>query len=335
VSGPGSDQPLPGPGPVDPAGAAAVLRAARDVLVVGHVRPDADAAGSAIALATALHRAGVPATVSFGGPDPVSASLAVLDPDGLVVPSTSAPAAPDLLVTCDVSSAHRLGDLAGRLDTARESLAVDHHASFTPFATRHLVDPAAPATVLLVRAVLGELGTELDPVLARALFAGLYTDTGGFRWGGSEALRLGAELVDAGAEPRGLMRELTGTRPFGWLAAQAAVLAGARREPAAAGGAGLVWAAVDVDTATRFRDQTLTVVGQLLATAGDGVAALLTESEPDMWSVSLRGTGSPDLSRVATALGGGGHPAAAGFERGGTRDELLTLLRAELASATG
>ncbi|OLL76712.1 hypothetical protein Ae168Ps1_5130 [Pseudonocardia sp. Ae168_Ps1] len=328
-----SAPPLPGPGPVDPAGAAALLRQARgEVLVVGHVRPDADAAGSAIALATALRRSGVPAVVSFGGPEPVPEALLALDPGGVVVASQDAPAAPDLLVCCDISSAARLGDLAGRLGTARSSLAIDHHASFVPFATHHLVDPGAPATVLLVREVLAELGTTLDPVLARALFAGLYTDTGGFRWGGSDALRLGAELVDAGAEPRELMREITGTRPFAWLAAQATVLAGARREPAGAGGEPLVWAVVDAATATRFRDQTVTLVGQLLATADDGVAALLTEVAPGSWSVSLRGTGRPDLSRVATALGGGGHAAAAGFERDGTRDGLLDLLRAELAA---
>lgn len=322
---------LPGPGPVDPAGAAALLRAARDVLVVGHVRPDADAAGSAIALATAVRRSGTDAVVSFGGPDPVPEPLGVLDPDGVVVPSPEAPAAPDLLVCCDISSAARLGDLADRPGTARLSLAIDHHASFVPFVRHHLVDPEAPATVLLVRQVLAELGTELDPVLARALFAGLHTDTGGFRWGGSDALRLGAELVDAGAEPRALMRALSGTRPFAWLAAQATVLAGARREPTGAGGAPLVWAAVDAATADRFRDQTVTLVGQLLATAGDGVAALLTEVGPGSWSVSLRGSGTPDLARVATALGGGGHPGAAGFERAGTAEQLLELLRAELA----
>lgn len=323
--------PLPGPGPVDPAGAAALLRQARDVLVVGHVRPDADAAGSAIALATALRRAGTEATVAFGGPDPVPGTVGVLDRDGIVVPAAEAPAAPDLLVCCDISAAPRLGDLAGRLDRAGASLAIDHHASFTGFATHHLVDPGAPATVLLVRGVLDELGARLDPVLARLLFAGLYTDTGGFRWGGADALRLGAELVDAGAEPRTLLRELSGTRPFAWLAAQADVLAGARSEPAAAGGAGLVWAAVDAATTARFRDETVTLVGQLLATAGDGVAALLTETDPGAWSVSLRGTGTPDLSRVATTLGGGGHPAAAGFERPGTRDEILAALRAALS----
>lgn len=325
----------PAPGAVDPRGAAELLLGARDVLVAGHVRPDADAFGSAVALATAVCRAGGRAVVSFGGPEPVPEPLRTLDPDGLVVPSAEAPAAPDLLVACDTSSPGRLGDLAGRLDTARATLVIDHHASFTGFGSHHLVDPAAPATVVLVRAVLAELGTGLDPVLARALFAGLYTDTGGFRWGGADALRTGAELIEAGAEPRALMREISGTRPFAWLAAQATVLAGARREPEAAGGAGLVWAAVDTATATRFRDQVDTLVGALLATAGDGVAAVLTEVGPGQWSVSLRGTGEPDLSRVATSLGGGGHPAAAGFERSGTRDELLRRLGDALDGNTG
>ncbi|MEJ8279117.1 DHH family phosphoesterase [Pseudonocardia spirodelae] len=331
MTGP-ADPTVPGPGPVDPAGAAAVLRRARDVLVVGHVRPDADAAGSALALATALHRAGTPVTVSFGGPDPVpDGLLGTLDPDGLVVPSAEAPRTPDLLVCCDISSAPRLGDLEPVLRGAGSSLAVDHHASFTGFADRYLVDPGAPATVTLVRAVLAELGTPLDAVLARALFAGLYTDTGGFRRGGAGALRLGAALVDAGVDPGPLLRGIGGQVPFAWLAAQATVLAGARREPGAAGGADLVWAAVDVATATRFRDRTVTLLGPLQAAAGDGVAALLTETAPGAWSVSLRGNGSPDLSRVATALGGGGHTGAAGFERPGTLDGLLGLLRGELA----
>ncbi|MFP5023029.1 DHH family phosphoesterase [Pseudonocardia phyllosphaerae] len=326
----------PAAGPVDPAGAAAVLRAASSVLLVGHLRPDADAAGSTLALAVALRRIGTDVVVSFGGPDPVPGLVAALDEHGLVVDSADAPEAPELLVCCDISSEQRLGDLAGRVSAAGDSLVIDHHASFTGFGNHHLVDPQEPATVTLVRAVIAELGVELDAELARPLFAGLYTDTGGFRWGGPGALRLGAELVEAGADPRTLMDAVFGTRPFAWLAAEATVLGGARRDPDAAGGAGLVWAVVDPATASRFRDQTVTLVGQLRATAGDGVAALLTETEPGQWSVSMRGTGTPDLSRVATALGGGGHAAAAGFERSaGGAEEILGPLRAELAAAAG
>ncbi|MBW0106004.1 bifunctional oligoribonuclease/PAP phosphatase NrnA [Pseudonocardia sp. KRD291] len=323
--------PVP-PGPVDAAGAAELLRGASGVLVLGHVRPDADAMGSAVALATAVRRAGVPAVVSFGGPDPVPAPLRMLDPGGLVVEPDEVPARPDVLVCCDTSSPGRLGTLAPLLDRARATLVVDHHASFTGFGTHHLVDPHAPATVTLVRAVVAALGVPLDATLARALFAGLYTDTGGFRLGGADALRLAAELVDAGAEPGTLLRGLSGTSSFAWLAALATILAGARREPDAVGGLGLVWATVDAATVERFRSEVPSAVGHLRATAGDGVAALVSEISPGEWSTSMRGTGVPDLSAVAARLGGGGHPGAAGVERPGPVEDVLDALRGELAA---
>ena len=145
--------------------------------------------------------------------------LRTLDREGLVVEPGEVPGRPDVLVCCDTSSPERLGSLIGMLDEARAVLVLDHHASFTGFGSHHLVDPAAPATAALVRDVVGELGVPLDRVMARALFAGLYTDTGGFRYGGADSLRLGAELVDAGVEPKELLRGLSGEWPFGWLAA--------------------------------------------------------------------------------------------------------------------
>ena len=324
----------PVPGSVDPSGAAALLRGASDVLVLGHVGPDPDTLGSAVAIAAAMRRRGIPAVAAFGDPGPVAERLRTLDPEGIVVHPADAPEAPDLLVCCDASERRRLGMLADRLDTAGASLVIDHHASFVPFGTHQLVDPSAPATVTLVREILAELGEPLDAVQATALYAGLYTDTGGFRAGGSGPLRLAAELVDAGADPPTVLRGLGGDRPFAWLAAQATILAGARRDPTAAAGAGLVWAQVDSATACRFRDQVFTVMGQLAATAGDGVAAVMTEMPDGTWSVSLRGPGRPDLSAVARRLGGGGHRGAAGAELPGTADGVLDALREALEAET-
>lgn len=319
---------------MDPRGAAALLGGASDVLVLGHIGPDPDTLGSAVAIAAAVRRLGVPAVAAFGDPGPIPDRMRVLDPDGIVVHPADAPRTPDLLVCCDASERRRLGLLADRLDTAGASLVIDHHASFVPFGTHQLVDPTAPANALLVRQVLAELGQPLDRVQASALFAGLYTDTGGLRAGGAEVLRIAAEMVEAGADPPSLLRELNGQRPFAWLAAQATILAGARREPDAAAGAGLVWARVDAATAYRFRDQVPAVIAQLAATAGKGVAALATERPDGTWSVSLRGTGRPDLSAVARRLGGGGHRGAAGAELPGTADGVLDALRDALAAET-
>ena len=314
----------PEPGSVEPRGAAALLRAASDVLVLGHVGPDPDTVGSAVAIAAAVRRRGIPAVAAFG--DPLPERLRPLDPDGIVVDPADAPRAPDLVVCCDASERRRLGPPGDRLDTAGASLVIDHHASFVPFGTHHLVDATAPATVTLVRAVLAELGEPLDRMQASALFAGLYTDTGGLRAGGAATLRLAAELVDSGADPPSLLRSLNGDRPFAWLAAQATILAGARREPDAVAGEGLVWARVDAATAGRFPGEVGTVIGQLAATAGNGVAALVTERPDGTWSMSLRGPGRPDLSAVAARLGGGGHRGAAGVELAGTADGVVDAL---------
>ena len=51
---------------------------------------------------------------------------------------------------------------------------------------------------------------------------------------------------------------------------------------------------------------------------------------PGEWAVSLRSKGAVDVSRVAVALGGGGHRLAAGFTGRGTVDEVVDPIRAEL-----
>ncbi|MEV6971802.1 bifunctional oligoribonuclease/PAP phosphatase NrnA, partial [Hamadaea sp. NPDC051192] len=48
---------------------------------------------------------------------------------------------------------------------------------------------------------------------------------------------------------------------------------------------------------------------------------------PAEWSVSMRTRGATDVSRVAVALGGGGHRAAAGFTGHGTPEEIMGRIR--------
>ena len=60
------------------AAAAALLAAAEDVTLLAHVRPDADALGSALALGTALYKRGIRVQVSFGAPDHVPETLRLI-----------------------------------------------------------------------------------------------------------------------------------------------------------------------------------------------------------------------------------------------------------------
>jgi bifunctional oligoribonuclease and PAP phosphatase NrnA len=315
------------------AAAARLLERARDVTLLAHVNPDADALGSALALGIALHRRGVTVRVAFASPERIPETIAPLDVLDLVVAPGEVPAAPEVLVSCDAAEPARLGALADRLGAAGATVMLDHHSSNPGFGDVQVLDPAAEATVVLAHRVLVALGAPLDPDVARCLYAGLVTDTRGFRTAGASAHLLAADLVTAGVDAEALVRPLMDAHPFAWFATLGRVLQGAVLESDGAGGLGLVHACVPLEVATRFRVEEVDSVVDVLRGAQEAeVAAVLKQAGPRRFVVSLRSTGRVDVAAAATRLGGGGHRAAAGCTLHGSVDEVLAALRAALAA---
>jgi len=310
------------------ADAAAALVRAREVVLVAHVDPDADALGSALALGIALHRRGARVQVAFASPERVPESLAPLDAVGLLVPPADVFAAPEVLVSCDAADPGRLGSLARLLDTAGRSVMLDHHGTNPGFGDIRVLDPAAEATVVLAHRVLVEMGAPLDADVARCLYAGLVTDTRGFRTAGPAAYRLGAELVEAGADPAALTRTLMDSHPFAWFEGLGRALERAVLEPS-----GLLHTTIPLADVRRYRSEEIDSVVDVLRTAVEAeVVASVMQVEERRWRVSLRSAGTVDVAAVATALGGGGHAMAAGFTREGSEQEVLAAIRAALAA---
>lgn len=321
---------------------AALLREARDVTLLGHVNPDADAIGGALALGFALQDRGADVRVSFARPAELPESLRGLDVDGLVVPPGKLPESEQVLVAVDTPAVERLGVLAERVEATKRAggsvLVIDHHPSNTEYGTHNVVDVEAEASVVVVLRILDALGHELDADIARCLYAGLLTDTSGFRRASGDTHRMAARLVDAGADANALGYELMDAHPFAWLPMLATVLSGARLEQDGAQGLGLVHAVVtrEVASAVRF-EEVESVVDVIRATREAEVAIVLKETEPrtasQCWTVSLRAKSAIDVSAVAKACGGGGHRLAAGCTIDGTADEAMAMLRAALADA--
>ena len=313
--------------------AADVLADAADVTLLAHVQPDADSLGSALALGIALHRRGATVRVAFATPDEMPDTLAPFDVLGLVVPASAVPATPDVVVVCDAAEPARLGPLAALLDTARVSVMIDHHVSNPGFGDVQVLDPGVEATVVLAHKILEALGVPVDVDIARCLYAGLVTDTRGFRTAGESAHLLAAALVAAGVEPEALVRPMLDTHPFGWFAALSRALAGCVLEPEAAGGLGLVHTVLPAFDVASFRAAELDGVIDTVRTAAEAeVAMVLKQVGERRWSASMRSKGAVDVSRVAARLGGGGHRAAAGFTRDGTVAQVLSDVRSALAA---
>jgi phosphoesterase RecJ-like protein len=316
----------------DWARAVAILDGAERVCLACHIRPDADALGSMVAVSRALLDRGQRVVASFGEPFRVPAILTFLPGLDLLTPPSRFEARPEVMMSFDASSIDRLGELAGPAAAAAELIVVDHHASNTGFGSVSLVDPAAAATAVLAAELIARLGVSLTRDIAVGLYAGLVTDTGSFRFSATTppVHELAAQLLAAGVDPAAVSRELYDRAPFGYLGMLAAALGRATLDRAAAGGLGLVWTTVtkaDRDPAKLPLDAAESVIDEVRRTDEAEVAVVLKEDDAGAWQASVRSKDVVDVGRACTELGGGGHVRAAGFSHSGRADEAIAALK--------
>jgi len=306
----------------DWARAVKAIDGAGQVCLACHVRPDADALGSMLAVMHALcSRPGrTPAVVASFGDDPfeVPGILRFLPGIGQLTPPAGYPARPEVMVSFDAASIDRLGALTGPAQAAGELIVLDHHASNTGFGTINLVDPGAAATAVLAAGLVDRLGIPLTEQIALGLYAGLVTDTGSFKFSATtpQVHELAARLLATGIDPGIVSRQPYDRPPFTYLGLLAAALQRAILDRDAAGGLGMVWTTVtkaDRAASGLPLDAAESVIDEIRRTDEAEVAVVLKEDDKGDWQVSMRSKAVIDVAKVCTALGGGGHARAAGF----------------------
>jgi phosphoesterase RecJ-like protein len=316
----------------------AALTGGERVLLLAHVSPDADALGSALAVGIALERLGVDVAVSFGD-DPFAVPRVLRS-----LPGQHLLAAPDavserpVVVSFDVSAVSRLGVLQAVAERASTFVAVDHHSSYTGFGGIHLVDVSAPATAVLALELVDRLGVRLDREMATAIYAGLVTDTGSFKYAATtpHTHEVAARLLATGMRHDLVSRHLYDDEPYGVVRLLGGALDRSVLEERAVGGLGLVWTVVTADDRAAFGlplDAAERVIDTLRIAGEAEVACVLKQDDDGAWRVSMRSKGRIDVSAVALALDGGGHRFAAGFTGQGHADEVLRSVREALEVA--
>src|SRR5918912_184090 len=182
---------------------AAVVEAVRShdrFVLTTHENPDGDALGSLLATKLALEQLGKAAVMAFVSEAPLPGEYSFMELEDLRRgwPDDVAERA---LGALDCANESRIGDpeILGRVPL---SLDIDHHHDNSRFGRINLIVPSASSTGEVLRDVFRELGVELTPEIAEPLYIALVTDTGRFQYTNTtpKALRLAAELVEAGAD---------------------------------------------------------------------------------------------------------------------------------------
>ena len=216
---------------------------------------------------------------------------------------------------------------------------VDHHHDNNCFGGLNLVVDEASSTAEIVRDILGALDVSLTPEIAEALYVGLVTDTGRFQYTNTtpKALRLAAELVEAGANVHDIFRHVYETVQFAKLKLLARAL---ERAQLYEGGRIVVSYLLRDDFAEVGAEEPYSegIIDSLRAVEGSEMVALIREPPRDEGParrISLRSSRDEvDVSAIARERGGGGHRQAAGFSSEESIAEIIDFLHREFVRVT-
>lgn len=311
----------------DYAGAVNALVDAGSICVVTHVRPDADAIGSATALMLGLRQRGKEVRALIGQDREISGNLLSIPKSEEIELTQELPLGFDLYVTVDCGALDRTGYLAPGLGRAREEgrlLCIDHHASNEGFGSVNLVDVACESTTVVLIDVMDKMSLQVDRAIAHCLYAGLVTDTGSFRWGRPSMHTLAARLMHYGLDTKQIAVDLLDSTTVEDIQMLGRVFQSLSIEQAGAHSLGILVASLD-DIGGHTDSAVESLVDFVRALEGTDMGVVFKEMAPHVWAVSLRSS-TINCAEIALRMGGGGHLPAAGYTAHGTASEAVAQL---------
>jgi phosphoesterase RecJ-like protein len=322
------------------------LREARTTLVVTHARPDGDALGSVLALVRGLNAVGVDAKGLLIGPV-APHLLALIGPTPASIhDAAKPPAETDAIVMVDTGAASQVRDLAPWLAARHERVFIlDHHVQGDLPSAARIVDASKASASLLVMDLCDALGVPLTGGqygIAEAIFAGLATDTGWFRFNNADARAFAAasRLIAAGVDKTRIHSIVEENYRPQRIAVLARALSSARLL-ANGQGAVMVVRPPDFRAADANVEDLSGAVNEPLAVGGVRVSALVTSTDGLVTKISFRSKpgapgapvsqgGTVDVNQLARPYGGGGHVHAAGARLQQPIDEIVKRVEADI-----
>jgi phosphoesterase RecJ-like protein len=300
---------------VPPARRAAILALApelvpgRRVALSTHLNADGDGCGSETALARMLTSHGLVPRIVNPTPWPEMFDFLAEGVDDQTSRGAKALKDIDLLIVRAL---------------AVPKLVIDHHIdSDEPAGSIVVTDTTACATAELVYDMATVMGWEITPAIARSLYTGMLTDTGGFRFSNTSprCLAVAAQLLACGVDPEDMYTRIYASAPAGRVRLMADVLGTLQVDESV----GLSWLSMSPDALERHavRAEDLDgIVEHARSIAGTRMALFFRDLGHGKVKVSFRSTGSTDVNAFAKLFGGGGHAKAAGALISGSLSEV-------------
>ncbi|MCD6385942.1 bifunctional oligoribonuclease/PAP phosphatase NrnA [Candidatus Sumerlaeota bacterium] len=310
-----------------------VINSHQSFLICGHIRPDGDCLGSALGLYFSLRQLGK--TVQVFIPGLIQKHYMFLPGIEVIRSSPDETFKQEVVIFVDCSSIDRVFED----DITPEGIIVniDHHQTNKVYGNINYIDPSACAVGAQIFEIVHTLGLTFTPEISNNLFLAILADTGGFKYSNTttSTFEIAAQLCRYGANPSWVAQEFYSNVTLETVQITAEVLKTLHFEFDGK----LLWSEITQEIYQKYggeQNEPESLVGELRRIKGVEVAILIHELSEGGLRASFRSRGAVDVSKIASELGGGGHPNASGcYIRGdyqALKQKLLDIARTHLSN---
>jgi bifunctional oligoribonuclease and PAP phosphatase NrnA len=295
------------------------IEISRKIIVTTHINPDGDAVGSVLALfhylnqkgkeVTAISYSTIPDNLKFITGSEIIEQYDSEKHDALIESA-------DLIVISDLNDIDRLKTVGEAISRSKAEICViDHHLEPKPFADYYLIDSeASSACEVLYNLFNFDKRFQMNDKIALALYVGLMTDTGSFRFSNTNhvVFKIAADLLKYNVSPAVVYDEVFNTLSLNGLKLLGEAFSGLKTYYN--GKLALMVIPKELFEKTKAQEDDMeNFAEEILCFREALVGVLITEiTERNEIRLSFRSKDSIDVRNLAIQFGGGGHLQAAG-----------------------
>lgn len=308
------------------------LAAARNIFCIAHPYSDGDALGSQLALYQYCQAAGknciclnfepLPEQISWlSGAEKVQNFL----PDDVEF---------DMAFLMETTEARRMGDRVNFFARARETVHLDHHIGVTGLGSINILEEKASSTCEILYNILEKTGVELNLACREALYVGIMTDTGNFRYNNStpRSHEIVASLIGKDLIVDEIYKKVYENTSYKRTVIHGTVMS--RAQSLCDGKLISSW--LSLDDFARINAEEVDADGairNISCIKGIEAALLFKEVEGGKVKISFRSTGRIDVMEISRKFNGGGHKLASGAQIDGTLENVMPQIIEAVAAA--
>lgn len=298
------------------------IQKAKTIAIISHINPDGDTVGSSLAIYKALQMCGKKPYIFCD--DKIAGKISVLN--GVELYNSEMLDKYDLSIAVDCADVERMGYSYSEFKKGKRKMMIDHHKTNCKYADVNILDINSAATAQITTFLLDEMGL-LDTEIAKLLYSGLVTDSGGFSFSSvtTQTMQAASILLHYDIKAHEICEHFMKKIKYNVYKLKSRVLNNAKFYDDNT--IGMITFTQDDFEATGT-DNTCTegIITNIINIIGVKVALSISEVGNKSYKISIRTGEDVDSSKIAQVFGGGGHKNAAGLRLSGFYEDVVEKL---------